>query len=252
MILTIDHGEVREIRMNRPPVNALTGNLLRDLRLAIQAATQSRALILSGLPGKFCAGLDLPFLLTQDRDAIASLWRELYAAVQAIACSPIPIAAAITGHAPAGGTVLSMFCDWRVMADGDFRLGLNEVQVGIPLPKIAFVGLRRLVGERQAERLGVEGKMITAKDALQIGLVDELTPLDQVIPRALGWCTGLLSLPSEAMLITRREARADLLSYFERGLAPEIEAAIASWWTPEAQKTMTAVVNRMKSKKAAQ
>ena len=94
-------------------------------------------------------------LLGLDRAAIAALWRDFYALLGAIAASPIPIVAAITGHAPAGGTVLALFCDWRIMAEGDYKIGLNEVQVGIPLPPVILAGLRRLVGPRQAERLVV-------------------------------------------------------------------------------------------------
>ena len=132
MILTFDHGAVRELRLNRPPANALSPELIVALRRSVESAPNDgvRALVLSGAPGRFCAGLDVPLLLTFDRPAMASLWRELYALMRALACSPIPIAAAITGHAPAGGTVLPLFCDWRVIADGDFKMGLNEVQVG--------------------------------------------------------------------------------------------------------------------------
>src|SRR5271168_2572350 len=138
MILTIDHGPIRELRLDRPPVNALTGELILALRQAIEAAPRQgvKALILSGSPGRFSAGLDVPLLLNCDRSAIAELWRGLYSLLRALAGSSVPIAAAITGHAPAGGTVPPMFCDWRVMAAGEFKMGLNEVQVGIPLPAV--------------------------------------------------------------------------------------------------------------------
>src|SRR6476646_6599982 len=148
MILSFNHGDIRELQLNRPPVNALTGELLSGLRQAIEQAPRDgvRALILSGLPGRFSAGLDVPLLLTLDAPAVAQLWRELYALLEAIASSPIPLVAAMTGHAPAGGTVLALFCDWRVLAEGDYKVGLNEVQVGIRLPPVLLGGLRRLVG----------------------------------------------------------------------------------------------------------
>jgi enoyl-CoA hydratase/carnithine racemase len=118
MIQTINHGVIRELRLDRPPVNALSPELISALKKAIQAAPGSgaRALTLSGSPGRFSGGLDVPLLLGLDRPAMASLWREFYALLGAIAGSPIPIVAALTGHAPAGGTVLAIFCDWRVMA----------------------------------------------------------------------------------------------------------------------------------------
>jgi Delta3-Delta2-enoyl-CoA isomerase len=114
MITTIEHDSVWELRLNRPPVNALSLELIVGLREEIEKAARDgiRALILSGAPGRFSAGLDVPLLLGLEPPAIADLWRELYALLRAIAASPIPIAAAVTGHAPAGGTVLALFCDW--------------------------------------------------------------------------------------------------------------------------------------------
>src|SRR5690242_3028689 len=157
MILTIDHGPIRELRLDRPPVNALSAELISVLRQAIATRPSQgvRALILSGSPGRFSGGLDVPSLLALDRAAIDNVWHDFYGLLGALAQSPIPIATAITGHAPAGGTVLSIFCDWRVMAEGDFRIGLNEVQVGIQMPPLILKALRRLVGPRQAEHMAV-------------------------------------------------------------------------------------------------
>lgn len=250
MIVTIDHVSVRELRLNRPLVNALTAELLTTLRQGIEGAARdgARALILSGSPGRFSGGLDVPLLLGMDRPAIAVLWRELYGLIRALACSPIPIAAAMTGHAPAGGTVMALFCDWRVMAQEDYKLGLNEVQVGIPLPPVLLGALRRVVGIRQAERLAVSGMLISPQEALRIGLVDELATMPDVIQRSLDWCQRMIALPQEAMLATRREARADVVKLFEVDLQPEIECAIEHWWSPSTQSTLREVVLRMGKK----
>jgi Delta3-Delta2-enoyl-CoA isomerase len=200
MLTTIEHDSVWELRLNRPPVNALSLELIVGLREEIEKAARDgiRALILSGAPGRFSAGLDVPLLLGLEPPAIADLWRELYALLRAIAASPIPIAAAVTGHAPAGGTVLALFCDWRVMAQGEYKLGLNEVQVGIPLPPVIVSALKRLVGARHAERLAVSGALLSPQEALDIGLVDEVASVEQVVPRAQEWCLRMLALPSEA------------------------------------------------------
>ena len=250
MIQTIEHGAVRELRLNRPPVNALSPELILALRQAIHAAAGDgvRALILSGAPGRFSGGLDVPLLLTLDRTAMAALWRDFYALLGAIASSPIPIAAAITGHAPAGGTVLALFCDWRVMAEGDYKIGLNEAQVGIPIPPVIWAGARRLLGMRIAERLAVSGALLASREALAVGLVDEVVPLGQVVERSLAWCERLLTLPPQAMAGTRRLARADLVSVFEADLNPELERVVAGWWSPEAQATLRALVERLGKK----
>jgi 3,2-trans-enoyl-CoA isomerase len=252
MILTIDHGAVRELQLNRPPANALSPEFILALRHAIESAPQdgARALVISGVPGRFSAGLDIPLLLTLTRPAIAVLWHELYALLGALARSPVPVAAAITGHATAGGTVLPIFCDCRIAARGDWKLGLNEVQVGLPLPPVIFAGLRRLVGAHQAERLAVGGLLISPDEAVRIGLVDEVVPLDQVVSRAVEWSRGLLALPVDAMEATRRRARADLSELFAASFDRELEQVNATWWSPEAQTTLRVLVDRLTRKKA--
>lgn len=250
MIQTIEHGPVRELRLDRPPVNALSPELIVGLRLAIQAAMRdgARALIISGAPGRFSGGLDVPLLLGMDRTAMAALWRDFYALLGAIAASPIPIAAAITGHAPAGGTVLALFCDWRVMAEGDYKIGLNEAEVGIPIPPVIWAGARRLLGLRVAEQLAISGRLLASREALAAGMVDEVVPLEQVVERARQWCGSILALPPEAMAGTRRLARADLVAVFEANLEPELEGVIAAWWSSETQATLRALVERLKKK----
>src|SRR5580704_6251140 len=194
-IVTTNHGAVRELQLNRLPANALSLGLIRALKEAVEAAPEdgARALVLSGLPGMFSAGLDVPLLVTLDRPAIAQVWRDFYSLLRALACSSIPVAAAINGHGPAGGTVLALFCDWRGMAEGNWKMGFNEVQVGIPLPPVILASLRRQVGARQAERLGTGGLVISGSEAGRIGLVDELVPLDRVVDRAIEWCRSLLA-----------------------------------------------------------
>jgi Delta3-Delta2-enoyl-CoA isomerase len=239
------------LRLNRPPVNALSPELIAALLQSIQAAPRDgkRALVLSGSPGMFSAGLDVPLLLKLDRAAMDTLWREFYSLLRAIASSPIPIAAAITGHAPAGGTVLALYCDHRVAAEGDWRLGLSEVQVGLPLPPVILAALRRLVGPRHAERLAVPGLLITPAEAAACGLVDEVTPADQAVDRALKWCEELIALPRAAMEITRQQARADLVAEFSRDTAKEQAEVTTWWWSVETQKALHRMVEQLAMKK---
>ncbi len=247
MLETIDHGPVRELRLARPPVNALDTGLISALRGAIAGAPGSgaRALVLSGRPGMFSAGLDVPYLLNLDRAAIAAAWEDFYGLMEALATSSIPIAAAITGHSPAGGAVLAIFCDYRVMAEGDFRIGLNEVEVGIPMPPVINAAATRQVGPRQAERLLVGGLMIPAAEALAIRLVDELAPLEQVVERALDFCRRLLALPPLAMGFTRRLARGDLACLFEKRRQLELDTLIDAWFSDETQGAMRALLARL-------
>ena len=109
-VQTIDHGRIREVRLARPPVNALDPGLCRGLIAALDAAVsgEAEAVVLSGAPGIFSAGLDVPHLLSlgQDRHALHAAWGAFFGAARTLATLRIPVVAAITGHAPAGGCVL--------------------------------------------------------------------------------------------------------------------------------------------------
>lgn len=250
MLETRRHDAIRELRLARPPVNALDPALVRALRDAIADAQRegARGLVLSGREGMFSAGLDVPVLLALSREALRVFWGDFFGLCADIACAPIPIVAAITGHAPAGGAVLAIMCDYRVMADGAFRIGLNETQVGLAVPAPIQAMLRRLVGAYRAERLMVAGAMLESADAKAVGFVDELVATDLVVPRAIAWLTDLLRLPPHAMAQTRRIARADIAAMFADPDALHVDDILEVWYAPEAQGVLQALVARLKSK----
>jgi 3,2-trans-enoyl-CoA isomerase len=251
VIQIFEHGDIRELRLNRPPVNAFSPELIGEILQTVEVAPRDgkRALVLSGSPGMFSAGLDVPLLLKFDRSAMAAFWRKFYVLLGALASSPIPIAAAITGHAPAGGTVLALFCDYRIAAERDWKIGLSEVQVGLPLPPVIFAALRRVVGLREAERLAVRGLLMTPVEAAANGLLDEVVPADQVVNRALKWCEDLIALPRAAMEITRRQARVGLVANFAQDTAKEVAEVTAWWWSEETQEALQHMVEQLAMKK---
>ena len=249
MLEVIDHpqgaGFNRELRLARPPVNALNTELLRRLGTAIGEGAQASAILVTGQPGIFSAGLDVRGLLDVDREAVSALFIELWRTLRALAFSPVPVIFGISGHSPAGGTVLAIHGDYRVMALGDFRLGLNEVQVGlIPVPPID-AAFRRLVGGHAAQLL-TRGTLMDPAAALRVGLVDELCETSQVAARALEVAREFSALPREPMLRTRALARQDLKDLYgspEQSAARERDtAALVSefWFLPETQARMRA------------
>ena len=247
---THQHGDIHELRLARPPVNALDAHLIRALREAVESAPANgaRALVLSGRTGMFSGGLDVPSLLALDRAAMQAVWTDFFALLRALAASPVPIVAAITGHSPAGGAVLSIFCDYRVMARGTYRIGLNETQVGLVVPEVIQATLRRLLGSHRAERLMVAGALLDAEQALAAGLVDELIEAELVVGRAIGWLQDLLALPAQAMHETRRIARADLVALFDVAGAMDTAHFVDRWFSAEAQQVLGALVAKLKAK----
>jgi 3,2-trans-enoyl-CoA isomerase len=242
--------DIIELSLNRPPVNALNPELVRTLDQSISQAVDdgARALVLSGRPGLFSAGLDVPELLTLDEKGMREFWASFFGLLARVARLPIPIVAALTGHSPAGGTVIALFCDYRVQAQGEFQLGLNEVQVGLVVPPVIHQALTRLIGVYAAERHLVAGQMIPAEDALAIGLVDELAAPDQVVAEALAWCRRHLALPAHAMEGTRQLCRADLAALFDDIENLDTDSFVKGWFAEPTQATLQALVARLRKK----
>jgi len=246
-----DHGPVRELRLARPPVNALDPTLVEALHEAFAQAPASgaRALVLSGRPGMFSAGLDVPALLALDRADMRRFWSRFFGLLRGFAESPLPIAAALTGHSPAGGTVLGIFCDVRFAAEGDFKIGLNEVQIGLCVPPVVLAAFERVVGPRHAAIHTIQGTLMSPATAREIGLVDELLPVDQVIPRAIAWGQTLAALPPAAVAKTRGFVRQPLIDAVRELERPTNEQMLEVWFSPEAQGALRAMVERVKSRR---
>ena len=153
MLETIDHPErIRELRLARPPVNALNS-----------------AIVITGQPGLFSGGLDVRGMLELDRDGVVAMAIEVWRAQRVIAASPVPVIVGITGHSPAGGTVLAIHGDYRVMALGDFRIGLNEVAVGLFPGHVIHGAFRRLTGGHGAQQVDAREHRTGSRGAPQRG-----------------------------------------------------------------------------------
>jgi enoyl-CoA hydratase/carnithine racemase len=250
MLETIDHGTVRELRLARPPANAINPELMEKLITALNEASESaEAIVISGRPGMFTAGLDVPELIQYDRDRMLQAWHQFLKMLQTVACLPVPSAIAMTGHAPAGGIVLALFGDYRIMPRGDFKTGLNEVQVGLVVSSVIHKALARTVGPRTAEKILVAGKILNAEQALDIGLIDELADNpDDVVHRAVSWCERMLALPRFAMTTTRSMVRSDLVRLFDDPRNLDVEKFVDVWHSESSQAALRNLVQRLEKK----
>lgn len=247
-IHTRDEAGIRLLQLARPPVNALDDGLCEALVQAVAQAADDdvEGVVLSGGDTVFSAGLDVPWLMSlgEDRDALTTAWGSFFDAARALAASPVPVVAAIGGHCPAGGCVLALCCDYRIMARGPWQIGLNELQVGLTVPDGIQHLMRRTVGSYRAERLLLGGHMIDSSEALRIGLVDELVDADALPAHAVHWLQQLLALPRTPMLATRAIARADL----QAALSPErldLARNIRDWYQADTQAGLRQLLARL-------
>ena len=254
LIEVINHGPIRELRLARPPVNALDTGLCRALieALAQTSTDDVQGVVLSGSERVFTGGMDVPYLLGHgdDRQKLMDSWQAFFGAARALAESRIPVVVALTGHSPAGGCVLALCCDYRVMARSadpakPHVIGLNEVQVGLVAPEGIQRLMRRVIGPHRAGVLLAGGQLVSAERALEIGLVDELADdAAQVVARAIGWLQTQLAMPRQPMLQTRAIARADL----HEAMQPEhiqLERFVEAWFSADTQAALQALAARL-------
>lgn len=244
---TSKQGEVRELRLAKPPANAFTQPMMVQLtqRLHAAATEGARAVVISGQPGMFSGGLDLPTLIQLERNELQRFMRSGLALQHQVADLPIPAVAAITGHCAAAGAMLAMFCDYRIMSEGNYKIGLNEVAVGLCPGRIAYNAFKRLVGARHADQLVTRGEFVDPQKALNIGLVDQLVTPDQVIPTAIAYAQSYLNLPQQALYETRRIARVDLVGYCEAAMRDDSTELQKRWFGDEAQQGLRALAAKL-------
>jgi len=231
MIEQTDAGEIRTLILTRSPVNALNRELLMQLNQALLDSEREgvRGVILTGSGGCFSAGLDISELLALDTAGLTEFLTEFMHCLLRLSLAPMPIVAAVNGHAPAGGAVLSLYCDRRIMVSGRARMGLNEVAVGLyPGPLILRL-LERTVGVRLAAELLMTGALLEPEAARHVGLVDELATPTQLLATATSWLHRVLALPPAAFAATRALVRQDLVLATRGALDADVAALVAEW-----------------------
>jgi len=166
------------VQMNRGKVNAINFEMVQDLRdifHTLENNASVKGVILTGQPHYFSAGLDLIELFTYDKDQMRDFFVSFGSLYQELVRFKKPFISAITGHSPAGGCVLAVTSDNRYMAEGDkYVIGLNEVAVNIQISQNLTEVYAFWMGNGLASRYIMAGKLLSGKEALAAGLVDEL------------------------------------------------------------------------------
>lgn len=199
-------GAVGLITLDRPPVNALSAELIDDLTEAIDAAADPgiRAVVVTGAP-HFAAGADIAaFKEAMDSGGSASeVGVHLAAACNRLEALEKPVIAAVRGFALGGGLEIAMACDFRLLADSA-RVGQPEIKLGIIPGAGGTQRLPRLVGMARARDMVMSGRMVDAEEAVVIGLADRVIPEDALDGEALEaahtWSRG----PTRALALVKR------------------------------------------------
>ena len=228
-------GGVVVVRLQNPPMNALSQELLqqlRDIARQLGADASVKAVVVAGGEKAFAAGADISEFGDQDAArAIAQGFREAFDALAAI---PRPVIASIRGYALGGGLELAMACDLRVAGE-TARLGQPEILLGIIPGAGGTQRLARLVGPARAKEIIWSGRQVRADEAYAIGLVDRVVAPGEEEHAARHWATELAKGPVVAMGLAKRVVDDGLGRPLADGLDLERDAFVEVFGTDDAR-----------------
>lgn len=206
-------GKLAIVRMDDGKANAMDEAFFLELEAAFDAAlgARARAVVLEGREGFFSGGLNVKALPTLGPQALHALHLSFARAMGKVFTFPLPVVAAVTGHAVAGGLILALACDRRFSLDGEFRWQMNEVAVGIPLPSWVLALTQAVIPPRRHVEILLHARPFGPRLAAEWGLADGLLGDRQdLLEAARGAAAELAELNPEAYALSKERMRGPL------------------------------------------
>ncbi|MGB5818134.1 MAG: enoyl-CoA hydratase/isomerase family protein [Saonia sp.] len=240
------------VQLNRGKVNAINHQMVNELSAVFTDLLQDasvKGVILAGIPHFFSAGLDVIELYGYNERQIQSFFTAFGSLHIQLATFPKPLVAAITGYAPAGACVLAIAADYRIMAAGEkYTIGLNEVAVNIQISNNLVNAYAFWIGKGRAHSYILDGKLLNVQEALACGLVNEVVPLEEVLPTAEQKMKRFLGADETIFRNTKQKLRSNWLDNLETDGSKDLEEAISLWWSPPIRQKMKAFVDKLQKK----
>lgn len=217
-------GKTAVVEMDDGKANALSVAMIDALLAALaRAEGEANAMVLAGRPDRFCAGFDLRVMMSGPEHAKALLTRGSDL-LMGLYGTPLPLVIACTGHALAGGALVVLTGDLRVAAAGAFKIGLNEVAIGMPVPLLAMELARDRLSAAALPRATLMAHVHTPDEALVAGYVDEVVPAAEVLPRALAEANRLGALGRLPYRLTKERLRGRTITYIKESMVSDMKA----------------------------
>jgi Delta3-Delta2-enoyl-CoA isomerase len=244
--------DVAILRMDKARANAIDEPFLTDLaeashELAADPSVKG-VLLASSHPKVFSPGLDLTTLIEFERPAMESFMMKFAAMVWSLYGFPKPLVAAVGGHAVAGGCILALTADYRVLKTPGAQMGLNEVKVGVPLPWSVAELLRSSVSPSALARIALLGRNFAGDDALAVGIVDELAPAEGFEGACLARLGEFVEKDPAAFSRTKANLRQSSLASMRLGEKDRLGEWIDCWFSESTQARIRKTVEALKKK----
>ncbi|HYJ80737.1 MAG TPA: enoyl-CoA hydratase-related protein, partial [Longimicrobiaceae bacterium] len=207
---------VLTLRIAHGRAGAMDVELLEAFGRELDAAGEARAVVLTGTGSIFSAGVDLFRLVDGGEEYVRRFFPLLRDFVRKLFALPLPVVVAANGHAIAGGGIMIMAGDYRLLAEGNGRVGVPELLVGVPFPAAALEVVRFAVPAHRIQALVYAGKTFTPRDALAQGLVDEAVDPAALDARAHEVAAQLARIPVDVFRLTKQYLRGDSLERMDR------------------------------------
>lgn len=234
-MIELEHrGPVTILHMVRGRGNALEISFLQAMLDALEILERSecRAVVLTGKGRIFGAGVDLPALVAGGPEYVREFIPLMTRGFERLVKFPKPLVAATNGHAIAGGAILMLACDVRLLARGEAKVGLTEVLVGVQFPAWALEIARFATPPQHFPEMILTGRTWGPDQALARGLVDELVEPDQLLARACAVAEELSAVPPATYAATKLAVRRPMIEAAERLTAAEDAVIIERWCSP--------------------
>ena len=238
------NNDIAVVTMSRGKVHPINAEALVDLRDCFAELRDNKkvaAVVLTGSGKFFSFGFDVPELLTYSRDEFKHFLVDFNRLLNDLFLFPKPLIAAINGHAVAGGCMLALTTDYRIMVEEKARMSLNEINIGASVFAGPVEMLRFGVGSRKAELVLTSGQMYEPKEAMAMGLVDKLSARDNLMPEAMETVNTYAAKNAEAFRSIKHLLRKPVVdSYLAREEA-SIDEFIDIWLSEESQAQLRQV-----------
>ena len=239
------------ITLDRNKSNALNREMiteLNDMMVNISSDANIGGVIVTGKEHFFSAGLDLIELYSYSEEEAESFWHLFLKFTANIIAFKKPLIAAINGHSPAGGCVIALACDYRIMAEGQYIIGLNEVPVGIIVPDSIFSLYSFWIGQAQATRSLLEGKLFSPEEALAVGLVDELVNPASILTAAERKIRKYMAMERNTWQQSKLNIRKGLIRATSADQSEALTVMLAQWWSPSTRSILKTIIDNLQQK----
>jgi 3,2-trans-enoyl-CoA isomerase len=250
-ISTSVKDRVAIVTLNRGKSNAINHEMVVELGSIldnIEADENIGGVIIAGKEGFFSAGLDLIELYHYDENQARDFWKLFLGFIGRLVKFKKPMVSAINGHSPAGGCVIALACDARIMAEGKYIIGLNEVPVGIVVPNSIFHLYSFWIGKPAAYRNLLEGKLFSPDEALAIGLVDELVKPESILTAAERRIRKYMAYEANTWQQSKLNLRQDLIAISGADQTEDLEKMLKQWWSQSTRAILKSLIDGLQKK----